>query len=61
MIERDGGYIIFECDSCSEELETNADEWKDAMAYFRSMGWRSVNIDDEWMHLCPLCRNKPLR
>jgi hypothetical protein len=56
MIDRQGGQIIIECDSCEEAIAGDEDDgfgalWKDA----KSQGWRARKIADEWLHGCPRC------
>lgn len=49
------GKIVFECDSCSEVLETGvrASEWTEAKACFDDAGWRAKQIGSDWIHSCP--------
>ncbi len=55
MIDRQHGYIVFECDGCGDTLETGEREWNDAMSEFRSESWRAFKDDDGWNHYCPSC------
>jgi hypothetical protein len=55
MIDRQGGQIVIECDSCDEVLETDTEEWSEAMSDMRREGWFSRKIADEWLHGCPTC------
>lgn len=55
MIHRTHGDITFECDDCSEILETSEDDWNTAWAMAKHDGWTSRKIADEWNHLCPDC------
>lgn len=59
MIEKDkhtGNYNIT-CDHCSiEYLETEADNFTEAIAELKREGWRVFkNEDDEWTHSCLNC------
>lgn len=55
MIDRQGGQIIFECDSCDTTLESGTEEWSDAWSRAKREGWRSRKIGSEWVHACPGC------
>jgi len=56
MIDRQGGRILIECDSCDEVFtgEEGA-EWPEVWAAARREGWRSKQIGREWVHGCPDC------
>ena len=56
MIDRQGGQLVFECDSCTEVLETGTDEWIEAYEQFRFAGWKSEKIVSQWVHRCPKCK-----
>lgn len=56
MIERQSGELIVECDSCSEVLETETDDFSEALADMRAQSWTSKKIGGEWLHLCPACQ-----
>jgi hypothetical protein len=44
------------CDECSESLDLeDAIGWDAALSDFRAAGWRSVQKDGVWSHLCPTC------
>ena len=55
MIDRQGGQIVFECDSCDETLETGTEEFRDAWAHAQREGWRAKKIGTVWTHACPGC------
>jgi hypothetical protein len=55
MIDRQYGEITFECDGCEETLATGERDWPEAMAEFRTAGWRSEKVGADWTHLCPPC------
>lgn len=55
MIDRQGGQILVECDSCDEVLETGTDEFSEARAVMRREGWHVRQIAGEWLHGCENC------
>lgn len=55
MIDRQYGYIVFECDSCDEAFETDTEDFAEAWAEAKREGWRSRKIANEWLHGCPTC------
>lgn len=58
MIDRQGGKLIFECDCCDEVFESQSDEFAEAWAAAKRDGWRSLKVNEEWLHSCgaPRCR-----
>lgn len=57
-IQRDGGDVVFECDSCSEWALTETDEFDQALDNIKRNGWKVSKIGDEWIHTCPDCQSK---
>lgn len=56
MIDRQGGKIIIECDSCDETVESEPrQEFKEFWNSAKRGGWRTKQIGDEWVHGCPKC------
>lgn len=56
MIDRQGGKIVLECDSCAETFDgDDGAEWKDVWAAAKRDGWRTREIAREWLHGCPRC------
>lgn len=55
MIDRQGGEIVFECDSCDEVWESGTSEFNEAWAEAKSMGWRAKKVGNVWVHACPDC------
>ena len=45
------------CDGCGAELEPEYD-FDDAVEAKRRAGWRSKNIQGEWVDICPDCEMK---
>jgi hypothetical protein len=55
MIDRQGGRILVECDSCSEVLDTETADFEEARGLMRTEGWKVRKIANEWLHGCPKC------
>lgn len=51
-IDRIHGFIVYLCDGCGEELETDEREWDDAFAVLKQEKWLSVKSADDWRHYC---------
>lgn len=52
MIDRQRGKIIFECDTCSEVLDTDESDFDQANAARREAGWTVRVVNGEWEHYC---------
>lgn len=56
MIDRQGGKVLIECDSCDEVFSGEpGDEFKDVWNSAKREGWRTRQIAGEWLHGCPKC------
>jgi hypothetical protein len=55
MITRIRGKIVFECDACDEILDTDTDDFPEALRTLRGDDWKSEKVGDDWTHLCPRC------
>ena len=56
MIDRQHGYVIFECDECGEVFDNHERDFDAAWDEAKSDGWRAhKDYDDGWEHLCPRC------
>jgi hypothetical protein len=55
MIDRQGGQIVVECDSCDEILKTDTDDFSEARAVMQREDWKVRKIAKEWLHGCPKC------
>lgn len=55
MIDRQGGKILVECDSCDQVLDTDTGDFEEARAVMRREGWKVRQIAREWIHGCPRC------
>jgi len=48
---------LAECDNCGEEMQTDAEDWHDALDEIKRDGWTVKNINGEWEHWCQDCSN----
>lgn len=56
MIDRQGGKIVWECDSCDATFEwDDPDDFQGGWNSAKRDGWRAKKIGDEWVHGCPRC------
>jgi hypothetical protein len=57
MLTRIHGLIVFICDDCNDHLETETDDWDDAITQFRTERWHSSKDDETgtWSHQCADC------
>jgi rubredoxin len=56
MIDRQGGRILIECDSCDQVFEgEHGAEFQAVWTAAKDDGWKSRKIGDEWLHGCPKC------
>lgn len=58
MLERIHGLVVFMCDECDDELETETSDFTEARQMLDREGWRTSKVGDEWVHHCPDCRLK---
>lgn len=56
MLTRIHGKIQFECDDCSDVLDTEESDFSDALRAMRNEGWHSEKEADDWSHYCPRCK-----
>jgi len=46
----------FQCDTCSDYIETEEEDFDEALRAARAAGWRVYKgPDKEWAHACPSC------
>lgn len=56
MIDRQGGRILIECDSCDEVFTGDEGaKWSEVWGAATREGWRSRKIGEEWVHGCQRC------
>lgn len=54
MIDRQGNRILIECDSCDEVFRGEEQcEWAEVWSEARREGWKSRQINQDWVHGCP--------
>lgn len=56
-VEREGGRITFQCDTCPDALDTDEVEFEAAWARAQGDGWKAFKVGGEWCHECPDCNN----
>lgn len=54
-IERFGDMYEVHCDDCSETLDTEEDDFQDAIRELKRAGWKITKKRNEWHHQCPSC------
>jgi hypothetical protein len=59
MLDRQHGLVIFECDACDEVLETECDDFNEALAVLRRERWKVEKVGADWVHTCPGCKPQP--
>lgn len=56
MIDRQGGRIVIECDSCDETFEGEVGaEFGETWADAKRDGWKTSKVGNDWVHGCPRC------
>lgn len=57
MIERQHGNVIFICDWCGKDLDTNTSQWDTALKMSRDEKWKAIfdEDDDTYKNMCPDC------
>jgi hypothetical protein len=58
MMTYEYGDIVFECDGCSELLETGTSSWDGGQSCLHQQGWKAVKVGEGWEHICPDCRRE---
>ena len=53
---RDHGIVWFECDTCSDTLDTQEEDFGAALAVLRLEGWTAYPMHGTWEHKCAKCR-----
>lgn len=56
--ERQGRDIVFYCDSYSEYVDTEEDDFMEALAVFDREGWDKTRLGDEGVHTYPSYQKK---
>jgi hypothetical protein len=55
MMDRSHGKISFECESCSEVIDTETSDFNDAREKMKNAGWHARKFGEDWVHGCPDC------
>lgn len=58
MIERQHNKVIFICDLCEDDLDTDRSDFGEANAIRKDEGWHALQVKDDWEHRCPSCVKK---
>ena len=56
MIERFGNRYELQCDYCSNYVD-DFEDFQEAVDYKKANGWKSKNINGEWLDKCPNCED----
>jgi Fe2+ or Zn2+ uptake regulation protein len=57
-IHRERHGILFECDGCSNTLDTETKEWERAKQLLDTEKWKAEKVGTDWLHLCPSCQKR---
>lgn len=52
--------IAFDCDVCGTSTDTDEFEFGKALGVAKSEGWRAVNLNGFWKHVCSNCDSEEL-
>ncbi len=55
MLDRQHGRIFFECDGCSQILDTEEKDFNEARRTMVNEGWQARKWGNDWIHSCPDC------
>lgn len=53
-INKVGNKYELQCDYCSNYVD-DFDDFFDAVTHKKANGWKSININNEWVDKCPSC------
>jgi len=56
--ERTGGQHVFNCDTCTNVLETRIGDFTAALAMAKEDGWIAYKVGSEWCHSCDSCKRR---
>lgn len=63
-LERIKGHIVWLCNSCEDELETDTSDFGTALETLRGASWsiraqqETQRKPGEWLHFCPTCQER---
>jgi Fe2+ or Zn2+ uptake regulation protein len=52
---RSYGLVNFVCDECGDGLETERQDYREAVKAAKDEGWNIFTADKEWKHICDSC------
>ena len=55
MIEKHAITFEMTCDFCSEQIDTDEDEFMPAIESAKAKGWKVFKKNGDWTHKCPDC------
>ena len=56
---REEGTVVFDCDGCSEDFDTEEQDFQDGVDALKAAGWEiTKDARGEWAHYCPPCREE---
>ena len=55
MIDRQYGSYYAICDACGTALDSEYNDFQDAVDGMRADGWKTANVGGEWVNYCPEC------
>jgi hypothetical protein len=58
MMDKQTSKFVFECDGCTEVLETNTSSFASAKELLDAEGWHARKVNDEWEHFCSRCSKR---
>jgi hypothetical protein len=58
VIDRQHGTVVIGCDACDEVLDTEETDFAVAWPEARRVGWTARKMGNEWVHLCPGCKEE---
>lgn len=58
MLDRQYGKIIWICDGCADELETDTRDFDEARTALREERWVARQEDGVWVHHCRNCQER---
>jgi hypothetical protein len=53
--ERQGGFVVFTCDTCTEIRESDERDFNAALAEAKGAGWQAYQLGGLWCHRCANC------
>ncbi len=57
MISKEYGMFRLYCDCCEEPVELKFEQFDDAVDFAGKNGWIRERENNEWVNVCPECKN----